>query len=104
MNPTYVGWTITPVLYSDYSGFPILKTIISSNEELTTGFVRFWIFGNPSQAGGEVSPFLFINAGAATLSDSSTGFALIKDVVTQCQLQALEHDGTLVPISVPTVI
>lgn len=41
----------------------------------------------------ETFPFLFIDEGAATLSGSATGAAIVRDTVTQRQIQRLEHTG-----------
>jgi len=41
----------------------------------------------------ETFPFLFIDEGAATLSGSATGVAIVRDTVTQREIQRLEHSG-----------
>lgn len=87
---------LTSRLYSDYSGLPILRTALSSDEELTSGLWRFWIYGcesGPQVGDAHTHPFLFINGGAATLSTTSSGAALIKNGVTQRSTQLLEHEG-----------
>jgi hypothetical protein len=53
-------------------------------------FACFWIHGGPS-ADDETFPFLFINGGAATLSGSTAGAAVVRDSVTQREIQLLEH-------------
>ena len=79
----------------DYSGFSILRAVLSPGEGPTSGFGQFWIYGSDvvHQRGGDASPFLLVNGGTATLSASPSGVALIKDVVTQRQIQSLKHDG-----------
>ena len=38
-------------------------------------------------------PFLFVNGGAAILSSSTAGIAVIRDAITQREIQLLEHAG-----------
>lgn len=78
---------------SDYSGFPLLRAISSESGQKFDGFSRFWIHGNSYQDDGDSFPFLFINGGARTLSGSTNGSAVIRDTVTQRQIQLLEHNG-----------
>ena len=42
---------------------------------------------------GDERPFLFINEGAAVLSTSAFGTAVIKDLITQREIQVLKHTG-----------
>ncbi|KAF9644391.1 hypothetical protein BDM02DRAFT_3131799 [Thelephora ganbajun] len=77
----------------DYSGLPLLKAIALENGQSIHGFSRFWIYGKSYQADGDGFPFLFIDGGARMLSGSATGSAVIRDTVTQRQIQLLEHDG-----------
>ena len=78
--------------YSDYSGLPLLKAITTANEDEIHQLTRFWIYGSASPD-GETYPFLFINGGAATLSSSGVGTAIIRDTVTQREIQLLKHTG-----------
>ncbi|KAF9781587.1 hypothetical protein BJ322DRAFT_1022987 [Thelephora terrestris] len=73
----------------DCTGLPVLKAITSASEEEVHQLNRCWIYGD-----NHMSPFLFINGGAATLSSSTTGAAIIRDTVTQREIQSLEHTGT----------
>lgn len=78
---------------SDYSGLPLLEAITSASDEGTHRLTRFWVYGNAPQADGEELPFLFINGGAATLSASTFGAAIVRDTITQREIQLLEHTG-----------
>ena len=78
---------------SDYSGLPILKTITSASGEGIHQLTRFWVHGNTSQTDGDGFPFLFINGGAETLSGSTDGAAIVRDTVTQREIQSLDHTG-----------
>jgi hypothetical protein len=66
---------------------PLLTAITSAIDEDVNQLSRCWING----INGE--PFLFINGGAATLSSTGTGMAIIKDAVTQREIQLLDHPG-----------
>lgn len=90
-----LGRVLTPGPHSDYSGLPILKAAMSPKEELNGGLFRFWVYGGGTP-GGETRPFLFINAGTATLSSPTPGTALIKDAVTQRRIQVLGHEGNFI--------
>jgi hypothetical protein len=72
----------------------LLKVITSANEEEIHGLARVWVYGNPSETGGGSFPFIFVNGGAATLSGSPFGVAIIRDTVTHREIQQLEHTGT----------
>ena len=87
--------TLIPPAHSDYSGLPLLRAISSENGQAIHGFARFWIHGNGHQDDEAGFPFLFINGGTKTLSGSTNGSAVIRDTVTQRQIQLLEHDGDL---------
>lgn len=52
-----------------------------------------WVYGNVSQTNDDCFPFLFINGGVATLSGSALGAAIVRDTVTQREMQFLEHTG-----------
>lgn len=86
---------VTLELCRDYSGLSILRAVLSSDGEPIRGFGQFWIYGSGGvpQVGGDTSPFLFINGGAATLSGALSGMASIEDVVTRRQIQSLKHEG-----------
>ncbi|KAF9790741.1 hypothetical protein BJ322DRAFT_1104389 [Thelephora terrestris] len=75
----------------DYSGLSLLKVITSANEEEIHRLTRVWVYGHASETDGGSFPFLFINGGAATLSGSSIGAAIIRDTVTHRENQLLEH-------------
>jgi hypothetical protein len=77
--------------HSDYSGLPILKAITSASEDEIDRLTRFWIYGSAPRADGDTFPFLFINGGAATLSGSAIGAAMVRDAITQREIQLLEH-------------
>lgn len=81
--------------HRDYSGLPLLKVITSANEEEVHRLKRVWVYGNASETGGGNFPFLFINGGAATLSGSPFGIAIICDTITHRQIQLLEHAGDI---------
>lgn len=78
---------------SDYSGLPVLKAITSASEDEIHRLTRFWVYGSTSQADGDTFPFLFINGGAATLSGSVLGAAIVRDTITQREIQLLGHTG-----------
>jgi hypothetical protein len=78
---------------SDYSGLPLLKAITSASEDEIHRLTRFWVYGSASQADGSTFPFLFINGGVATLSGSTVGAAVVRDTITQREIQRLEHTG-----------
>lgn len=87
----------------DYSGLPLLKAITSADEDEINQFTRCWIHGGTFGLGDKVYPFLFINGGAATLSSTALGAAVVRDAVTQREVQVLEHTGILghhVPVMV----
>ena len=67
----------------------------SLGEKLGSGFSQFWIYGDEAipKVRDDAFPFLLINGGVAILSGSSSGAALIKDVVTRRTIQSLKHDG-----------
>ena len=71
-----------------------MKAIISASEEEIQRLTRIWVYGSGFQTDNDGFPFLFINGGAATLSGSALGIAMIKDTVTQREIQSLEHAGT----------
>jgi len=77
--------------HSDYSGFPLLKAITSASGDETHQFTHFWIHGTPSPTDGKPLPFLFVNGGAATLSGSVAGAAVVRDSVIQREIQLLKH-------------
>ena len=77
----------------DYSGLPLLKAITSASDEGIYRFARLWIYSNEPQAGGDEFPFLLINGGAATLSGSTLGAAIVRDTITRREIQVLEHTG-----------
>ena len=78
---------------SEYSGLPVLKAITSANEQGIHQLARCWIYSSEFQSGGNEYPFLFINEGAATLSTSARGVAVIKDSITRRKIQLLNHSG-----------
>ena len=78
---------------SDYSGLPVLKAITSASERGIHQLARCWIYSNEFQSGSDEYPFLFVNDGAATLSSSALGVAVIKDSVTRRKIQVLNHAG-----------
>lgn len=55
---------------------------------------RVWVHGVGYEADGDVFPFLFVNGGAATLSASTHGAAILRDTITRREIQLLEHTGT----------
>ncbi|KAF9642840.1 hypothetical protein BDM02DRAFT_3132825 [Thelephora ganbajun] len=77
--------------HSDYSGLPLLKAITSASEDEIQRLTRFWVYGSASQADSDTFPFLFINGGVATLSGSASGVAMVKDTITQREMQLLDH-------------
>ena len=79
---------------SDYSGLPLLKAITSASEDEINWLTRVWVYDSPSKVDKNIFPFLFINGGAATLSGSPSGAAVVKDTVTQQIIQQLQHTGT----------
>lgn len=78
---------------SDCSGLALLKAITSANDEEIHRLARFWVYSDEPQADGDEFPFLFINGGAATLSGSTLGAAIVRDTVTRRKIQILEHTG-----------
>ena len=78
---------------SEYSGLPVLKAITSANEQAIHQLARCWIYSSEFQSDGDGYPFLFINDGAATLSTSAHGVAVIKDSITRRKIQLLNHSG-----------
>ena len=85
--------TLMAPSHSDYSGLPLLRAISSKNGQPIHGFSQFWIYGSNHHEDEDGFPFLFIDGGARTLSGSTNGSAVIRDTVTQRQIQFLEHDG-----------
>jgi len=73
-----------------------LKAITSASEDEVHRLTRIWVYGSTSQADGGGFPFLFINGGAATLSGSAFGSAIVKDTITQREIQTLRHTGVYV--------
>ena len=71
----------------------MLKAITSANEEEINNLTHCWIYGNAFRPGEDAHPFLFINGGAATLSSTALGTAVIRDTVTQREIQQLKHTG-----------
>ena len=59
--------------------------VTSASEDEIHRLTRSWVYG------GDTFPFLFINGGAETLSGSELGAAIIRDVITQREIQLLEH-------------
>lgn len=53
--------------------------------------------GGVSQADSDDVHFLFINEGAATLSGSALGGTIIRDAITQREVQLLEHTCIFCP-------
>jgi len=94
-------WAFTNAANSDYTGLPVLKAITSASEEDVHGLTRCWIYGHDGSF-----PFLFINGGTATISGTGFGAAVIRDAVTQRQVQMLEHTGIRHPLScnIPNVL
>ncbi|KAF9642055.1 hypothetical protein BDM02DRAFT_3133357 [Thelephora ganbajun] len=78
----------------DYSGLPVLKAVTSASEDEIHHLTRFWVYESGSQADCGTFPFTFINGGAATLSGSALGTAVVRDSVTQREIQRLEHTAT----------
>ena len=78
----------TNVANSDYTGLPVLKAITSASEEDDNHLTRCWIYGHDDSF-----PFLFINGGTATISGTALGAAVIRDAVTQREVQILKHTG-----------
>jgi hypothetical protein len=75
---------------SDYSGLPLMKAITSASDDEIHQLTHFWVYGSASVDGGTF-PFLFINGGVATLSGSALGAAIVRDTITQREIQLLEH-------------
>jgi len=72
---------------------PLVEDITSASDEGTYRLARFWVYSDEPQAGGDEFPLLFINGGAATLSGSTLGAAIIRDTITRREIQILEHTG-----------
>lgn len=79
--------------HSDYSGLPLLTAITSASGDEIHQLTRLRVYGSTSQVDGYTFPFIFINGGAATLSGSSFGAAVVRDTITQREIQLLEHTG-----------
>ena len=73
---------------------PLLKAITSASEDEIHQLTRFWIYDCTSVVDEEISPFLFINQGVATLSGSMVSAAIVRDTVTHREIQVLKHTGT----------
>ena len=65
-----------------------MKAITSASEEELHNLSRCWIYGHDDSF-----PFLFIHGGAATVSGTALGGAVIRDAVTQQEVQLLRHTG-----------
>lgn len=61
--------------------------ITSASENEIHRLTRSWVYG------GDTFPFLFVNGGAETLSGSELGAAILRDAITQREIQLLEHTG-----------
>ena len=68
-----------------------MTAIASANDSEIHQLARFWVYGRASEADGGTFPFVFINGGVATLSGCALGAAIIRDTVTQREIQRLEH-------------
>lgn len=84
---------------SDYSGLPLLKAIMSADKDETHQFKHLWVHSGASQADGDDVPFLFINDGVATLSGCALGGVIIRDAITQREVQQLVHTCILAFVS-----
>ena len=77
----------------EYSGLSLLRAITTANEQEVYQLARVWVHGIASGKGSDSLPFLFINGGAATVSGSALGVAVIRDTVTNREVQLLKHTG-----------
>lgn len=71
-----------------------MKAIASEGEDKINRLSRVWVHGSGYEVDDDTLPFLFINGGAATLSTSARGTAILRDTATRRKLQLLEHTGT----------
>lgn len=62
--------------------------IASASEDEIHRLTHSWVYGS-----SDTYPFLLINRGAATLSGSDFGAAILRDAITQREIQLLDHTG-----------
>jgi hypothetical protein len=62
-----------------------------ANEDEVHRLTRSWVHGSVPWADGGSFPFLFVNGGAAVLSGSVLGAAILRDTITQREIQLLKH-------------
>lgn len=77
--------------HRDYTGLPLLKAIASMRDEGVHQLTRCWIYGYSPKF-----PYIFINGGTATLSSTAVGTAIIRDTITQREIQSLKHTGFII--------
>lgn len=82
---------IDEIHHSDCTDLPLLSALVSANEDGILQVKPFWVYGGASKTDYTDAPFLFINEGAATMSGSPLRGAIIRDLITQDELQLLEH-------------
>ena len=92
VNFLMIGLPIQPN-NREYSGLSLLRAITTANGQEVYQLARVWVHGIASGKGGDSLPFLFINEGAATVSGSALGVAVIRDTVTNREVQLLKHTG-----------
>jgi hypothetical protein len=76
-----------------------LRAIAFANGEEIHRLARCWIYGSVVKTDGDEHPFLFVNGGAAMLSNSAFGAAVIRDTITKREIQLLKHTSMLFLVS-----
>lgn len=87
----YIPFIIKPTNISDHSGLPVLKALTSTSDNEIHRLARLWVYGDAHQVDSDRFSFLFIDGGAATLSSSALGHAVVRDAITRREIQLLEH-------------